>query len=73
MSINKNVLESLVEADGNLRNALFWSAKNEKPYVSSTIVKLISEIDNLIKFDKFSDKCEEHMKNSGNDFFRGIF
>ena len=73
MSLNSNVEESLKEAEGNLRNALHWSAKNEKPYVSVMISRMIADVDNLIQMDKFADKLEEKMKNSGNNFFGGLF
>lgn len=73
MSLNQNVEESLKEAEGNLRNALHWSAKNEKPYVSLIISRVIADIDGLIQTDKFADKLEEKLKKNGNDFLGGLF
>lgn len=73
MALSSNVEESLKEAEGNLRNALHWSAKNEKPYVSVMIADMISKIDTLIQLDKFSDKLEEKFKNKGFDGFGGPF
>lgn len=73
MALSSNVEESLREAEGNLRNALHWSAKNEKPYVSVMIADMISKIDTLIQLDKFSDKLEEQFKNKGFDGFGGPF
>ena len=34
MALTNQVEDSLKEAEGCLRNALHWSAKNEKPFVS---------------------------------------
>lgn len=73
MSLNVNVEEGLKEAEGHLRNSLYWASKNEKPYVCVLISKMISEIDSLIQIDKFSDKLEEKMKKNGNDMFGGFF
>lgn len=73
MSLSQNVEESLKEAEGNLRNALHWSAKNEKPFVSVMISRIIADIDGLIQTDKFADKLEEKLKKNGNDFFNGFF
>lgn len=73
MALSEGVESSLKEAEGNLRNALYWASKNEKPYVCMMISDIILKVDNLIQMDKFSDKLEEKLKNSNNDFFRGLF
>lgn len=73
MALSESVENSLKEAEGSLRNALAYSARQEKPYVSVAISKMISEIDSVINIDKFTDKLEEKLKNSNNDFFGGIF
>lgn len=74
--LTNQVEDSLKEAEGCLRNALHWSAKNEKPFVNSVISEMICKIDSLIKTDAFMDQLENHMKgndeNNGNwgSFFR---
>lgn len=73
MALSESVEGSLKEAEGALRNALSYSARQEKPYVSVMISKMISDIDNLIQIDKFSDKLEEKLKKTGNDPFNGLF
>ena len=65
--LTNQVEESLKEAEGCLRNALHWSAKNEKPFVSSTISEMICRIDSLIKTDALIDQIENHMKGNGED------
>lgn len=73
MALSESVETSLREAEAALRNSLSFSARQEKPYVSVMISKMISEIDSLIQIDKFSDKLEEKMKKNGNDMFGGFF
>ena len=76
MALSQSVEESLKEAEGCLRNALAYAARQEKPFVSSAISEMICKIDFLIKTDAFIDKLEEGMKgndeNNGNwgSFFR---
>lgn len=73
MALSESVENSLKEAEAALRNSLSFSARQEKPYVSVMISKMISEIDSLIQIDKFSDKLEEKLKKNGNDMFGGFF
>ena len=48
MALTDTVEYSLREAQENLRNALAFSARNEKPYVSKHIADILANIDNLI-------------------------
>ena len=47
MALTKQVEESLNEAQGNLRNALAYAARNEEPYIAKHIADFIMNIDNL--------------------------
>lgn len=67
MSLSNQVEDSLKEAEGCLRNALHWSAKNEKPFVSREISDMICRIDTLRKTDQLLDKLEDRMKGNGDD------
>lgn len=58
MALSKQVEESLKDAESNLRNALAFSARNEKPFVNVVIASLIKEINQVIDIDKFMDKLE---------------
>ena len=49
MALSKQVEESLIEAQEDLRNALSFSARTEKPYVSKHIADMMAQIDNLIQ------------------------
>ena len=59
MALSKQVEESLVEAQEDLRNALSFSARTEKPYVSKHIADMMAQIDNLIDIIPLLDKVEE--------------
>jgi len=67
MALTNQVEDSLKEAEGCLRNALHWSAKNEKPFVSREISEMICRIDTLMKTDQLLDKLEDRMKGNGDD------
>jgi len=71
MALSESVEQSLKEAEANLRNALAYSARQEKPFVSREISEMICRIDTLIKTDQLFDKLEERMKGNGDD--RGMF
>lgn len=64
MALSEQVESSLKEAESNLRNALAFSARNEKPFVNVVISKMIRDIDSIISTENLLDKLEEH---SGND------
>jgi len=75
MALSEKVEDKLKEAEGVLRDAVYWAAKNEKPGTISAISKIILEIDSLLKIDKFQDKIEDiiNKKNSEGGFFGGMF
>ncbi len=66
MALSKQVEESLREAEGNLRYALAFAARNEKPFISKHISEMICSVENLIKTDELLDKLENRkMGDSG--------
>lgn len=68
MALSEQVESSLKEAESNLRNALAFAARNEKPFVSVIISKMINDIDNVIGTDKILSMIEEKM-NDNPDMF----
>lgn len=62
MALSESVENSLKEAEQSLRNALSFAARQERPLVCKTISTLISDIDQLMKFDNLIDKLEERME-----------
>ena len=58
MALSDTVKESLRDAQEDLRNALAYSARNEKPMISKHIADMLANIDNLIAASEIIDKME---------------
>ena len=58
MTLSEQVESSLKDAQDNLRNALSFSARTEKPYVSKHIACMLSDIDNLIDATDLIDRLD---------------
>tara|TARA_B100000427_G_scaffold98542_1_gene81063 strand:+ start:21590 stop:21793 length:204 start_codon:yes stop_codon:yes gene_type:complete len=58
MALSKQVEESLIEAQEDLRNALSFSARTEKPYISKHIADMLSQIDNIISIVPILDTLD---------------
>jgi hypothetical protein len=56
--ISQSVEDSLKEAELNLRNALAFAARSERPFVAKTIAGLISEIDTMLHADRYFDTID---------------
>jgi hypothetical protein len=70
--LTNQVEENLKEAEGCLRNALHWAAKNERPMVCSVIADMISRIETLQTTDSILDKLENR-KGGDSGFFGTMF
>jgi hypothetical protein len=68
MSLSKNVKESLKEAEGNIRNAIFWASKNEKPYICKQIASLLHAVESIEKTENMMDKLESRSPGDGGIF-----
>ena len=62
MTLSKQVEESLDEAQGCLRNALAFAARNEEPYIAKHIADFIMSIDNLKNVSNVLSISEKIMK-----------
>ena len=71
MALSKSVEESLNEAEQNLRNALAFAARQERPIVCSVIADLIGRIESVMSTDSLLDKLESRKSGSSGDF--GVF
>ena len=71
MALSKSVEDSLKEADSNLRNALAYAARQERPMVCREIAKIISDIQSLQDTDIILDKLES--RNPGDSGMFGSF
>lgn len=67
MALSKQVEESLRDAESHLRNALAFSARNEKPFVNKQIAEMIASIDHLISIDNLFDMMESKIKSMKED------
>ena len=63
MALSQQVEESLREAQGNLRNALSFAARTEKPYISKHIADMLMNVDNLIDADEVLTMFEERFRH----------
>jgi hypothetical protein len=63
MALGTQVEESLKEAEANLRNALSYAARTERPVVVSCIADLIHRIDGVISTDSLLDRLENRKKD----------
>ncbi len=72
MALSSTVQESLKEAEGALRNALAYAARQERPMVCSVIADLISRIESMQSTDSILDKLENRSQGDSG-FFGTIF
>jgi hypothetical protein len=66
MPLSEQVESSLVEAQEDLRNALSFAARTEKPYISKHIADMLSNIDNILHVVPLLEAVEDGL----NDEFR---
>ena len=71
MALSKSVEDSLKEANSNLRNALAYAARQERPMVCREIAKIICDIQTLQDTDSILDKLES--RNPGDSGIFGSF
>ena len=58
MALSKSVNDSLEDAEASLRNALAFSARQEKPFICSGIADLMGKIEAMKTMDSLFDKLE---------------
>ena len=68
MALSEQVKDSLEEAKGNLKNALAFSARNEKPMISKHIADMLANIDNLMMASTIMDKIENRKDGDSGTF-----
>ena len=60
MALSKQVVESLGDAKGHIRNALAYAARNERTVTVNAIARLLNDVESLQDFDGMLDTIEEH-------------
>ena len=68
MALSQQVKDSLEDAKGNLKNALAFSARNEKPMISKHIADMLANIDNLMMASTIMDKIEDRKDGDSGTF-----
>ena len=68
MPLTQQVEYSLREAQEALRNALAFSARNEKSFVSKHIANMLADIDNLIDAHEVIEKLENRQQGDSGFF-----
>ena len=63
MALSQQVESSLMEAQEDLRNALSFAARTEKPYISKHIADMLSNIDNILHVVPLLDQVEEGLND----------
>ena len=63
MALSKKVEESLIEAQGNIRNALANGARSARPVTINALGKLLNDIEALTKFDDLLDKLDQEIES----------
>ena len=64
MPLSEQVESSLIEAQEDLRNALSFAARTEKPYISKHIADMLSNIDNIIHVVPLLEAVEDGLNDS---------
>jgi len=68
MALSQQVEYSLREAQESLKNALSFSARSEKSYVSKHIADMLANIDNLIDATELIEKLNERQDGDSGTF-----
>ncbi len=66
MALSKSVEESLNEAMSDLRNALAFAARQERPIVCTQIARILSEIESIGSFENIMDTLDDKISDMGN-------
>jgi len=72
MELSDTVKSSLRDAQEDLKNALAYAARTEKPFVSKHIASILADIENLIDATDMIDKIENR-KNGDSGMFGPFF
>ena len=63
MTLSKPVEDSLREAQKHLQDALAFSARTEKPFISKHIASFSADIDNLIDAQDMMENIRNQLTN----------
>ena len=64
MALSESVQQSLYDATSDLRNALAYAARQERPIVCKQIAEMIATIDSISSFDSILDRLDDLRPNA---------
>ena len=62
--LSKQVIESLGDAKGHIRNALAYAARNERTVTVNAIARLLNDVESLQSFDSLLGTIDEHEESN---------
>ena len=62
--LSKQVIESLGDAKGHIRNALAYAARNELTITVNAIARLLNDVESLQDFDGMLDIIDDHERSN---------
>ena len=68
MALSNQVEESLRDAQSDLRNALAFAARTERPMVISVIAKTLQSSESVMSTDELLEKLEDRLPGSSGHF-----
>ena len=68
MTLSKQTLDHLLEAESHLRAAIKSAATNEKPMVVQQLSKLLLDIDHCKRFEELMDMIDNRKPGSRGSF-----
>jgi hypothetical protein len=68
MSLSKQTLENLLEAESHIRAAIKSAATNEKPMVVNQLSKILMDMEHCKKVEEIMDMLENRKPGSGGSF-----
>ena len=68
MALSKQVEESLKDAESDLRNALAFAARTERPMVVSVIADMLHRIESVMSTNDLLDKLDDRTPGSSGHF-----
>ena len=71
MSLSKQTLENLLEAESHIRAAIRVAASCEKPMIVNQLSKILMDMEHCKKFEEIMDMLEN--RNSGSSGSFGTF
>lgn len=67
MALSQQVQQSLDSASDNLREALAFAARNEKPFIIKEIASMIHGIESIVSADQLLDSVDDMLREASEE------